>query len=136
NISIENCPKVPEHKSLKNYLLKEGDVVFARTGGAGSFGVVPKLEEEVAYASYLIRFRFLPKCFDTNYLRYMLIADSFQLAVKQNIHGGVNQNIHAEDIKNTYVACPPILDQQQISSYLDEQTEKYSQLINKASYQI
>ncbi len=42
----------------------------------------------------------------------MLIADSFQKAVKQNIHGGVTQNIHAEDIKNSYLARPEIAEQQ------------------------
>ena len=135
-IDIKECPMVSQTQSLKNYLLKEGDVVFARTGGAGSFGVIPKLKEDVAYASYLIRFRFLPRFFDTEYLRFMLIADSFQLAVKSNIHGGVTQNIHAEDIKNTFVASPPLEEQNKISSYLIAQTNSYADLINKAEQAI
>lgn len=132
DISTNNCPKVSRTDSLTNYLLKEGDVVFARTGGAGSFGVIPELNECLAYASYLIRFRFLPKHFNRDYLRFMLVADSFQLAVKRNIHGGVNQNIHAEDIKDTFVASPPLDEQQEISLHLDKQTFKYAVLIEKA----
>lgn len=131
-ISSINCPKVPNHSSLPNYYLKEGDVVFARTGGAGSFGVIPKLQETLAYASYLIRFRFIPEHFNTDYLRFMLVADSFQLAVKRNIHGGVNQNIHAEDIKDTYVCCPSLNEQEQISNYLNYVCEKYEALTKKA----
>lgn len=131
-VSIDNCPKVPEHSSLSNYYLQEGDVVFARTGGAGSFGVIPKIRETVAYASYLIRFRFIPEHFNTDYLRFMLIADSFQLAVKSNIHGGVNQNIHAEDIKDTFVCCPPLNEQQNISEFLNDTCIKYNLLIDKA----
>jgi len=135
-ISISDCPNVPYSDTLKNYLLEEGDVVFARTGGAGSFGVIPSLKEEVAYASYLIRFRFLPKHFNTNYLRFMLVADSFQLAVKSNIHGGVTQNIHAEDIKDTFVASPPLEEQKEISLYLDKQSDKYAELISQADLAI
>ena len=135
-IDIKECPMVSRSQSLKNYLLKEGDVVFARTGGAGSFGVVPKLKEDIAYASYLIRFRFLPRFFTTEYLRFMLIADSFQLAVKSNIHGGVTQNIHAEDIKNTFVASPPLEEQNKISAYLITQTNSYADLIKKAEQAI
>ena len=135
-IDIKECPMVFQTQSLKNYFLKEGDVVFARTGGAGSFGVIPKLKEDVAYASYLIRFKFLPRFFDTEYLRFMLIADSFQLAVKSNIHGGVTQNIHAEDIKNTFVASPPLEEQNKISAYLIAQTNSYADLINKAEQAI
>lgn len=131
-VSTDNCPKVPEHSALSNYYLKEGDVVFARTGGAGSFGVIPKISETVAYASYLIRFRFIPEHFNTDYQRFMLIADSFQFAVKSNIHGGVNQNIHAEDIKDTFVCCPPLKEQQNILKFLNDKCVNYNLLIDKA----
>ena len=132
-ISITDCPKVTFSEALKNYFLQEGDVVFARTGGAGSFGVIPLMHEVIAYASYLIRFRFLPEHFNTNYLRFMFVADSFQLAVKRNIHGGVTQNIHAEDIKDALVATPPLSEQLEIASYLDMQSSKYAVMISKAS---
>ena len=132
-ISITDCPKVSFSEALKNYFLQEGDVVFARAGGAGSFGVVPLMHEVIAYASYLIIFRFLPEHFNTNYLRFMFVADSFQLAVKRNIHGGVTQNIHAEDIKDALVATPPLSEQLEIASYLDMQSSKYAVMISKAS---
>ncbi len=131
-LSIEDCPRVSANDSLRNFILQEGDVVFARTGGAGSFAVFPYMSEPVVFASYLIRFRFLPMKFNTAFLRYMLSADSFQLAVKQNIHGGVNQNIHAEDIKNTVVTLPPLDEQDEISRYLDEQVHQYAELISAA----
>lgn len=66
----------------------------------------------------------------------MFASDNFQLAVKENIHGGVNQNLHAEDIKNTFIAVPPIEEQEQISSYLSRQSAKYSDLIGKAEFTI
>lgn len=130
-IDITSCPKVPEtDPTLPTFLLESGDVVFARTGGAGSFGVIRELAEKLVFASYLIRFRFCNKFFLESYLKYMLLADSFQKAVKQNIHGGVNQNIHAEDIKNSYLARPPLDEQQKISDFLDHETAKIEKLID------
>jgi type I restriction enzyme S subunit len=57
-IDYEKCPFVNNCTELNEFLLKEGDFVFARTGGAGTFGKVEEINENVAFASYLIRFRF------------------------------------------------------------------------------
>lgn len=135
-IDSSNSPRVKRSDALKSFLLRKGDVVFARTGGAGSFGVIPDQHEDLAFASYLIRFRFAHTYFSYPYLRFMFASDNFQLAVKENIHGGVNQNLHAEDIKNTFIAVPPIEEQEQISSYLSRQSAKYSDLIGKAEFTI
>lgn len=130
-IDILNCPMVKQNESTDLFKLKKGDVVFARTGGAGSFGVITKNYENLIYASYLIRFRFMDVKFESNYLRYLCLSDSFQLSVKQNIHGGVNQNIHAEDIKDTVICTPPLLEQNQITKFLDQETAKINLLIAK-----
>ncbi|WP_298146976.1 restriction endonuclease subunit S [uncultured Acinetobacter sp.] len=130
-IDTQNCPMVKETESTDLFKLKKGDVVFARTGGAGSFGVITKKYDDLIYASYLIRFRFMSAKLEPNYLRYLCLSDSFQLSVKQNIHGGVNQNIHAEDIKNTIISVPTLLEQNQIATFLDFQSEKINSLITK-----
>ena len=131
-VDFSDCPKVPvSDPSLKSFSLKNGDVVFARTGGAGTFGVVSDLNEEVVFASYLIRFRFSSNYFQNGFLRFLLLADSTQQAIKQNIHGGVNQNIHAEDIKNATLVHPSLPEQQQIANFLDHETAKIDRLISK-----
>ena len=86
-INISNCPMVNESDTTHLFKLQKGDVVFARTGGAGSFGVITEDYENLIYASYLIRFRFMNKIFEPDYLRFLFQSDSFQLSVKQNIHG-------------------------------------------------
>ena len=131
-INISNCPMVNESDTSHLFKLRKGDVVFARTGGAGAFGVITQDYENLIYASYLIRFRFMNKIFEPNYLRFLFQSDSFQLSVKQNIHGGVNQNIHAEDIKNTVVCAPSLSEQKKIVEYLDHQCLLFENLINKA----
>ncbi len=132
SVDFTNCPQVSDtDASLRSFELKNGDVVFARTGGAGSFGVVQGLNERAVFASYLIRFRFREEKFINGYLKFILGADSFQKAVKQNIHGGVNQNIHAEDIKNSYLAEPPLNEQEKIANFLDHETARIDILIAK-----
>ena len=131
-IEISNCPMVNKSENTDLFKLKKGDVVFARTGGAGSFGVMTQDYESLIYASYLIRFRFIKDKFEFGYLKYLFQSDSFQLSVKRNIHGGVNQNIHAEDIKDTFVCIPYLREQVQIAQHLDQQCLLFNVLISKA----
>ena len=131
-IDFRDCPKVPSSDpNLKIFELKDGDVVFARTGGAGIFGVVESLPERAIFASYLIRFRFCKNWLDKRYTKFVFMADFFQESVKQNIHGGVNQNIHAEDIKGTYLAIPPLREQEKIAAFLCHEIAKIDALIEK-----
>ena len=132
NIDYSESPFVDERPELSHFLLQESDFVFARTGGAGLFGVVGKIEVPIAYASYLIRFRF-DKTLHTNFLRYFFLSPCFQDALKKNIHGGVNQNIHAEDIKCQSIAIPPMVEQVAISNVLDTETAKFDTLTAEAN---
>ncbi|HGW3559800.1 TPA: restriction endonuclease subunit S, partial [Acinetobacter baumannii] len=50
-INISNCPMVNESDTTHLFKLQKGDVVFARTGGAGSFGVITEDYENLIYAS-------------------------------------------------------------------------------------
>lgn len=131
-IDYSDCPKVSSlDSSIKHFLLKDGDFVFARTGGAGSFGLVQELDEDVVFASYLIRFRFSAGRAATGFLKYYLLSSPFLWAIGQNVHGGVNQNIHAEDIKNAAIALPGFDEQTKIAKFLDYETAKIDALIEK-----
>lgn len=127
-VDFSDCPRVEDQASLAPFLLQTDDFVFARTGGAGTFGLITVLTERIVYASYLIRFRFAKTAIAT-FLRHFFLSSSFQNAVRQNIHGGVNQNLHAEDIKNQFVALPPENEQIAIASFLDRETAKIDALV-------
>jgi len=129
-INFEHCPKVKDCNELKPFLLEESDFVFARTGGAGTFGLVDKITEPVAYASYLIRFRF-QNTVNPKFLSYFFLSSGFRAAVRQNIHGGVNQNIHAEDIKNQFSTFPLNSEQVVIAEFLDRETAKIDELVEE-----
>lgn len=128
-VDYSESPFVEDRAEITPFLLQEFDFVFARTGGAGLFGMIEEVTEPLAYASYLIRFRF-DGAAKPQFLRYFFLSSGFQDALKENIHGGVNQNVHAEDIKDQFLALPHIPEQRRIAAYLDEQTEKIDRLMD------
>ena len=127
NLTLGNAPFVKETPNIKEFVLQKGDFCFARTGGAGCFGFVSDNIEPAVFASYLIRFRFSGQ--NNNYLRYYFLSYSFISEVNSLIHGGVNKNIHAENIKQTHLPIPPLNEQQQIADYLDTKCAEIDSLI-------
>lgn len=129
-MSLDNSPRVENKVELKEFFLQENDFLFARTGGAGSFGIVRQKDLPAVYASYLIRFRF-KETVEAEYLKFFFKSSYFLNSLVANIHGGVNQNIHAEDIKSTFLALPPIEEQKEIANFLNAKIEKVNILIAK-----
>jgi type I restriction enzyme, S subunit len=129
-MDFSDCPRVERSEALAPFLLQTDDFVFARTGGAGTFGWIRSPSEPTIYASYLIRFRFANSarpCF----LRHYFVTEGFQAELRRNIHGGVNQNVHAEDIKDQFIALPRLAEQIAIAAFLDRETAKIDALMNE-----
>ena len=133
NFSDMPCVRISENDK-KIFKVKKGDFLFARTGGVGIFGFVEN-DESATFASYLIRFR-LKKDAQFNFLKFYFLSDYFITSLKNSIHGGVNQNVHAENIKEQYVTLPPKQEQQQIVSHIETKTAKIDQAIEKAEKEI
>ena len=128
-ISVVKSPFVEVREEAESFLLEKGDFCFARTGGAGTFGFVSEDIEPTVFASYLIRFRF--SGINNNFLKYTFLSSAFIEEINSLIHGSVNQNVHAENIKDTHVLIPTIVEQEQIVSFLDDQCSKFNNLISK-----
>lgn len=123
-----------EHEKI--YSILNGDFLFPRTGSIGLLGFV-KNPERAVFASYLIRFRFNNKEVLPDYLYYFFISDAFISGVFSDLHGGVNQNIHAENIKNQSIAFPDTLHEQQIIiEYLKTKTGLVEEFISNRQKQI
>ena len=81
------------------------------------------------FASYLIRFRF--KAAAPDFLRFAFGSHFFKESLISTLHGGANQNVHAENIKEQLLAVPPTFEQEAIALYLDRETAKLDALIAK-----
>lgn len=132
-VDFTTTPKVfVDKENFERFELHKGDFLFARTGGAGKFGLIQS-EIKAVFASYLIKFQF-KEYLTPSFVRYYFLSDSFQHSLKSRIHGGVNQNIHAEDIKNVEIPIPPIPEQFRIVAKLDsifERTDKAIALVEQ-----
>jgi len=126
--SIDKSPYVKYTNSIPQFLLKNGDFCFARTGGAGNFAYITELKEQSVFASYLIRFRF--KGQNNAFLKYYFLSYIFQREIDTSIHGAVNHNVHADNILETRIAIPPLNEQNKIVEYLDKKCENINKLIS------
>lgn len=129
NIDVSSSPSVsPTDKELTIFQIKQGDILFPRTGSIGLVGVA-KEDMKAVFASYLIRFRFI-KSTDNSFMRYFFTSEAFLNGLFSDLHGGVNQNIHAENIKDQYLGLPTLEEQTQIAKYLDQKTTQIDTLIS------
>lgn len=130
NIDISKSPYVnPNDKEIQIFEIKKGDMLFPRTGSIGLIGVA-KNDMKAVFASYLIRFRFKENTFNS-FMRYYFMSDVFLNGLFSDLHGGVNQNIHAENIKDQYIVLPSKDEQVDIAKFLDDKTNQLDILISK-----
>lgn len=122
-IDISDSPfyKVNEESRIR-YELKIGDFLFQRTGSHKKIGIFNSDEPSI-YASYLIRFRFNNKI-NHKYLLCFLNSEVYIEQLNEQIHGGVNPNINAENIKICKVILPPLDIQCKILDFIETISEK------------
>jgi len=70
------------------------------------------------------------KAIDPDYAYYLLHSYDI-IKVFYNLGGGVRQSIKFEDIKRLPIICPPLEEQRSIVSFLDQQTAKLDELVEK-----
>jgi type I restriction enzyme S subunit len=127
-IIIENSPFYKlDKENEERYKLEKGDFLFQRTGSHKKIGVFNSNEPSV-YGSFLIRFRFSNKI-NHHYLLHFFNSISYQNQLNEQIHGGVNPNIHVENIKVCYLTFPPLFEQSEIVKYLDFKTKEIDDLV-------
>jgi type I restriction enzyme S subunit len=114
-----NSPKYsrPEEEIDKFYVT-HGDFLFPRTGGVGRFGIVD-FDFPCIYGSFMIRFRW-KRSINHSFMKFFLESSLFTDQVKREIHGGVNQNVHVENIKDVLFFRPQLEEQSSISDYLQK----------------
>ena len=109
-------------------LLHEDDILMIRSNGSrdlvGRCAIVPKLDGDYTYASFLIRIRpsenVVPR-----YLWYYLQSSEAksQLFNRAKSSSGIH-NINSKEIGSTLMPLPPLGVQEQIVQYLDSMLEK------------
>jgi len=119
------------------YLLKDGDLLLARSGATvgKSFYYEPSWGR-AAYAGYLIRARFNPARMMPRFVNYFTNSQQYWQWLGSSFIQATIQNVSAEKYANLVVPVPPVEEQAQIVSYLDGKWKRLNDLLEKVSASI
>lgn len=114
------------------YLLKEGDLLLARSGATvgKSFYYEPSWGR-AAYAGYLIRARFNPARMMPRFVNYFTNSQQYWQWLGASFIQATIQNVSAEKYANLIVPVPPVDEQAEIVAYLDGMWKRLNDLTRK-----
>ena len=116
----------------KEYLLREGDLLFARSGAtAGKTFLYRKSWGECAYAGYLIRARLEIKKVRPEFIRYFTASLSYWQWLASTYIQATIQNVSAERYASLSLPSPPVAEQCAVVSFIALQTAKIDALVAK-----
>ena len=112
------------------YLLKEGDVLLARSGATvGKSFIYSKQWGTACFAGYLIRARLKHAACLARWLYYFCQTNEYWGYVVGSQIQSTIQNVSAEKYANLYMPLPCISDQTHITAFLDQETAKIDALV-------
>lgn len=126
DIPMERVPL--STKEISTYLLKEGDLLFARQSltvqGAGKCSIVLHLGEPTTYEGHLIRVRLDSQKCNPLYYYYFFNSPIGRLQVETIIEQVAAAGIRASDLANLRVPFPLLDEQNEIANLLNQFDDK------------
>ena len=114
-----------DEEEYEKYLLKLGDLVFARTGNTtGKTYMYRSGDGDLVYAGFLIRFRFDTELCNVAFINYLTQTKYYSDWVNVNSQRSGQPGINSNQYCKFKVALPSISEQMKIVSILDKVEEK------------
>jgi len=133
-VKWENVPYCDiSYLQLSKYLLKDGDIVFARTGATTGKSYYIENPPIAIFASYLIRVRISSKAIP-KFIWHFFNSETYWKQINQDITGSTQEGFNASKLKNLLIPLPPLPEQQRITEILtqtDQTIEKEQQYKEK-----
>jgi type I restriction enzyme, S subunit len=123
-----------QEDEAKKYLLKEGDIVFARSGSIGLTYLYKKEDGRCAFAGYLIRFVPNQTKVNIKFLSHYTRSHIYWKWISSTKTTATISNVNAEQYSKMPIVLPPLPEQQQIASILsnvDDTIQKTDQIIKQ-----
>ena len=114
--SVPFCTLAPDN--VKNYLLKEGDILISRAGSVGA-NILIKNPDYAVFASYLIRFVPNQEIILPEYMHYFLQSPAYWNKVRDEKAGVALANLNAKKISAMPIPLPPIDKQKEIAAFIE-----------------
>jgi len=106
------------HAESKKYALREGDIVFARTGSVGNSCLIQTAPDGAVFASYLIRIRPDQQAMDPAFLSYYFQTLEYWRQISGAAVGAVHRGLNASKLKQLRVPLLPLPEQKRIAAIL------------------
>ncbi|MCK4787072.1 MAG: restriction endonuclease subunit S [Desulfobacteraceae bacterium] len=116
---------------VKDYILKDGDILLSRSGTLGRSLVYNKEKHgKCAYAGYLVRF--VPNLnLNSLFCFYFTKSDSFFKWLDASVIQSTIGNVNGQKYANMPLPTPPTTEQQAIADFLDRRTSEIDELVAK-----
>ncbi len=115
-------------ENIDRYRLKDGDIVFARTGATvGKSYLVNNPPKKAIYASYLIRLR-VKEHMSSSFLSYFFRSNQYWKQIIDGQVGMAQPNVNGSKLAKIKVPIPPLIEQKKIALELDALLEKVQKL--------
>ena len=132
-----NTFKSLEYEKAVNYMLKEGDILFARSGATvGKTFQFKGYKGKACFAGYLIKAVVNKKIVESDFLYYFTNSLNYENWKNSIFIQATIQNIGADKYQELKLALPDLIEQKIVIDYLDIKTLNMSKLIDKIRLQI
>jgi len=120
------------HDLAKPFILKTGDILFARSGATVGKTFMYREHWGIAcYAGYLIRARLKISKAIPEFISYFANSSIYWDWISSIFIQATIQNVSAEKYANLSLPVPPLTEQKSIAHFLDRETSKLDKLIAK-----
>lgn len=133
-IDLKNIKRVPYEleDKLKNYRVRENDLLISRSGTIGIVAKIPKNAEKFSFGSFMIKFS-LKSEIDPDFASIWINSVIPQFLLKKNMIGAVQKNITIPTIKNIMIPVIDIDYQHEIISNVNKIMEEAESTSLKAN---
>ena len=116
---------------MKNTRVYPGDVLLNITGGSiGRCCVFPESIGQANVNQHVSIIRVIDSLCTPDFMHYYWISEKGKTAINLYQTGGNREGMSAEAIGNTSIAIPPLKEQKEITSYIDNKICRLDSLIN------
>jgi len=132
---LNNDIKGLAEDNYEDYLLEDGDIVFARTGNTtGKSYVYKNKDGQLVYAGFLIKFTMNKDMVKSNFVKYVIQSKRYWDWVNVMSTRSGQPGINSNEYSTFQVQMPPLNEQQKIAEILsnvDSQIDDTDKLIEK-----